>query len=202
MKKIKLYIILITCLSSFSSWVPSPEFHYLNYDIFIADDNKIGEMRAIKSISGNVINYSVQTKISFRVFQSYDINYQLSSSYKNDQLVETVLKNVVNGKLENNVKLIWNGEKYIGTNNNKPYEIKERIKISTAYLYFHEPKVATKVFSDKFSEFNHIESEGNGIYTLHLSDGNKSKYTYKNGICQEATTVKNFVKIKLKLRNS
>jgi hypothetical protein len=181
------------------SWIPVPHFHYLTYDIFVAE-NKIGEMRALKNETGTLTTYSIQTNISFKVFEDYDVNYQLSTSYKNNMMVETALKNIVNGKSENNVHLKWNGTKYVGHNDKKVISIQEKIFLSTARLYYYEPSSSSKVFSEKMVGFQPIKINKKNEYILHLHDGNKTKYTYQNGICTEVNSTKGFFKILIKLR--
>jgi hypothetical protein len=197
MKK-KAWIFLLLTIP-LGSWIPIPHFHYLNYDIFVAE-SKIGEMRAIKNEAGPITTYSIQTTISFKVFENYDVNYQLSTSYKNNMMIETALKNIVNGKLEDNVHLKWNGSKYMGYSNQKAITLQEKVILSIARLYYYEPITTSKVFSEKFLDFQPIKLNKKNEYMLHLDDGNKSKYTYQNGICSEVSTNKGFLKISIKLR--
>jgi hypothetical protein len=198
--KMKAFIFLLLAIP-LGSWIPVPNFNTLNYDILVSD-TKIGEMRAIKNERGAWATYSIHTNISFRVFESYDINYQLSSSYKNNVMMETVLKNIVNGATENNMHLKWDGTKYQGHNNADKISVSEKIRYSTARMYFHEPLGIEKVFSEKFVVFQPLRINRKNEYILHLEDGNKSKYTYVNGICTEVHTSKNLVKINIKLRSS
>jgi len=197
MKKTAWIFLLLTI--PLGSWIPVSHFHYLNYDIFISE-NKIGEMRALKNETGSVITYSIQTNIAFKVFEEYDVNYQLSSSYKNNLLIETALKNKVNGKIENNVHLKWNGTKYVGHSNGKEVSVNEKINQSIARMYFHEPVGVSKIFSEKQMQFHPLRQNKKNEYILHLEDENKSKYTYHNGICTEVNSTKSFFKVLIKLR--
>lgn len=196
-KKSLIFLLLAIPLGS---WMPIPQFNTLSYDILISN-NKIGEMRAVRHENGVWSTYAVHTNISFRLFEQYDINYQLSSSYKNKLMIESVLKNIVNGSTENNVHLKWDGTKYQGQNNGKAISINEEIYQSIARLYFHEPSGINKVFSEKFSDFQNIKTNTKSEYILELNDGNKSKYTYINGICSEVHSSKNMFKITFKLRS-
>lgn len=196
-KKIWLLLLLTIPLGS---WCPITELQYLRYDIFVAD-NKIGEVLASKNSKGLLTTYSIQTNLSFRLMEKYDVNYQLSSSYKNNFLIESALKNIVNGKLEDNVYIKWDGKQYTGQANKKAVSIKERIKYSIAKLYFHEPLGVDRIFSEKYTDFEKLKTQGPNEYVLHLGDGNKSHYTYNNGICTEVTSTKSFFKIQIKLRH-
>ncbi len=197
-KKACIFLLLSIPLGS---WIPISNFHYLNYDIFVSE-NKIGELRALKNETGPVTTYSIQTTIAFKVFEEYDINYQLSTSYKNNQLIETSLKNRVNGSVENDVYLKWNGTKYQGHNNKTPVILESKIHNSIARLYFHEPIGVTKVFSEKLMKFQPLRANRKNEYVLNLEDENRSKYTYRNGICTEVNSNKSFLKVLIKLRPS
>lgn len=194
-KKVCFFLPLIIALSS---WCPITELQYLRYDIFVGD-NKIGEVVASKNSKGILTTYSVQTNLSFKILETYDVNYQLSSSYKNNYLIESALKNIVNGKLEDDVHIKWDGVQYTGQANKKTIRLKERIKYSIAKLYFHEPIGLERIFSEKYTAFQKLKAEANE-YVLHLGDGNKSHYKYSNGICTEVTSTKSFFKIQIKLR--
>jgi len=196
-KKVWLSLLLIILLSS---WCPINELQYLKYDIFVAD-NKIGEVLASKNTKGILTTYSVQTNLSFKVLETYDVNYQLSSSYKNNYLIESALKNIVNGKLEDDVHIKWDGVQYTGQANKKAVRVKERIKHSIAKLYFHEPVGIERIFSEKYTDFEKLKSAPANEYVLHLGDGNKSHYKYSNGICTQVTSSKSFFKILIKLRH-
>lgn len=195
-KKVWYFLLLIIPLSS---WCPISELQYLKYDIFVAD-NKIGEVLASKNTKGILTTYSVQTNLSFKVLEKYDVNYQLSSSYKNNYLIESALKNIVNGDLEDDVHLKWDGTQYTGQANKKTVRIKERIKHSIAKLYFHEPLGVERIFSEKYTDFEKLKQGQANEYVLHLGDGNKSHYKYSNGICTQVTSTKSFFKILIKLR--
>jgi hypothetical protein len=195
-KKALLFLVLILPLSS---WCPIIERQYLTYDIFVAD-SRIGEVVASKNSTGALTTYSVQTNLSFKLLEKHDVNYQLSSSYKNNYLIESALKNVVNGKLEDNVHLKWDGIKYTGQANQKAFLIQEKINYSIAKIYFHEPSGVNRIFSEKYTAFEKLKHEPPHEYILHLGDGNKSHYTYANGICTEVTSTKSFLKIVIKLR--
>ena len=197
--KLKACIFLLLTLP-LGSWIPIPKLNTLKYDILISD-NKVGELRAIKNERSGWSTYSIQTNLSFRVFEPYDINYQLSSSYKGTVMMETSMKNIVNGTVENNVHLKWDGTKYNGYNNNEKISILQKIYHSTARLYFHEPVGVDKVFSEKFVVFQALKANRKNEYILNLEDGNKSKYTYLKGICTEISTNKGLFKITIKLRS-
>lgn len=195
-KKGWLFLLLLIPLGS---WCPVAELQYLRYDIFVSD-NKIGEVLASKNSKGVLTTYSVQTNLSFRLLEKYDVNYQLSSSYKNNLLIESALKNIVNGKLEEDVHIKWDGAQYIGQANKKSISFKEKIKDSIAKLYFHEPAGLERVFSEKYIAFQKLKTQAASEYVLHLEDGNKSHYKYINGVCTEVTSSKSFFKIQFKLR--
>ncbi|MDB5256514.1 MAG: hypothetical protein JWM14_1209 [Chitinophagaceae bacterium] len=191
--------LLLLLIVPLGSWCPIVELQYLRYDIFVGD-NKIGEVVASKNAKGTSTTYSVQTNLSFKVLETYDVNYQLSSSYKNNYLIESALKNIVNGKLEDDVHIKWDGLQYTGQANKKTIRLKERIKHSIAKLYFHEPLGVERIFSEKYTGFEKLKAEPANEYVLHLGDGNKSHYKYSNGICTEVTSTKSFFKIQIKLR--
>jgi Tol biopolymer transport system component len=196
-KKSWLLLLLIIPLGS---WCPITDLQYLRYDIFVSN-NKIGEVLASKNSKGGLITYSVQTNLSFRLLEKYDVNYQLSSSYKNNYLTESALKNIVNGKLEDDVHIKWDGQQYTGQANKKTVSFKEKIKYSIAKLYFHEPIGIERVFSEKFTDFQKIKTQNPNEYTLFLEDGSKTHYKYLNGICTEVNSNKSFFKIQIKLRS-
>ncbi|MBK8144344.1 MAG: hypothetical protein IPK62_04725 [Bacteroidetes bacterium] len=57
------------------------------------------------------------------------------------------------------------------------------IHLTTANLYFFEPKNVNAIFSEKFEKMIPVKSTGIRKYTLELPNGNKTSYSYENGIC-------------------
>lgn len=195
-KKVWLFLLLTVPLGS---WCPITDIQYLRYDIFVSN-NKIGEVLASKNSKGPLTTYSIQTNLSFTLLEKYDVNYQLSSSYKNNYLTESALKNIVNGDLEDDVHIKWDGTQYTGQANKKNVVLKEKIKHSIAKLYFHEPSGVERIFSEKYIDFEKLKVQPPNEYILHLGDGNKSHYKYINGICTEVNSSKSFFKILIKIR--
>lgn len=167
----------------------------LKYNIQLKDE-LIGILNVKRMIQGAKISYLLDSKIQIQRVMTFDISYNLVSSYDNGKLVHSNNRQTTNARINVNTTTQWDGSKYLVTTENDRKILKEKlIDYSLAMLYFNEPIGKTKVWSDSFGKFLNIKADGIHRYELQLPEGKKNYYNYVHGICSMVETEQVFTKV-------
>lgn len=179
--KYAIKISLILLLISFQSKICNSES--LSYTVWKGED-KIGNINITRTAKNNTTEYFFESNVKLRFLLSIEVYDRMKVIYKGNQMVHAELYRTLNGKVKVNNTASWNGKVYEMKNmDNEKSTISHPIYITTANLYYNEPKNTTSVFSEKFQKMIPIKNAGDKKYTLMLPGGNKTTYSYANGVC-------------------
>lgn len=193
------YFLLICCFFFFSSFENgSNEILRLKYDI-LQNGQKIGEIRAKKSIIDGQTDYSLESEMNIKVVVKQLVSYNEQAIYKDGILQKSLFKSYVNNKMHKYCKITWNGSDY---EIKKDYEISyhnKSISYSGIMLYFKEPFGITYTFSEMTGSYNKMNRIGEHEYTLTDSQSKKvNKYWYKDGLLSRAYINHTLIDLELK----
>jgi hypothetical protein len=170
-------LVLLTC-SSF----------YLNAEALIYKVMKgneiVGEFRIDRVKSNDITEFTSHSIVKVNMLLTIKVTDNMKVSYHGNRLQTAQLYRTLNGMVRVNNSTTWNGSAYYMTNKNKDVTIQNQfIYYSTASLYYFEPTNIPFVFSENFQKMVPVKSIGNRKYMLELPNGNRTSYTYSNGIC-------------------
>ncbi|WP_018344840.1 DUF6134 family protein [Cytophaga aurantiaca] len=196
-------LFLVAASTRFKTNEPNEvKFSYLKYDVEVQDKN-VGWMTCAKTPSTSdptITNYVIDSKVVFNIVTSYTIQFNLSSSYKHNDLYKSNYATKVNGDTQSFSTVNWDGSRYMGwdgTNNN--VITSDKITQSIANLYYKEPVGLTQLFSEKFMAMCPIVKTGDYYYVT-FPDGKTTTYKYQNGICVWAESKQKLYRIVFRLK--
>jgi hypothetical protein len=155
----------------------------LSYTVLKGND-KIGKINISRTTKNNITEYFFESNVKLWFIVSVEVYDRMKVTFQGNQMLQSHLYRTLNGKVKVNNVATWNGTHY--DLNNKDEEkstIKHLIHLTTANLYFFEPKNVNAIFSEKFEKMIPVKATGARKYTLELPNGNKTSYSYENGIC-------------------
>lgn len=155
----------------------------LVYTVMKGDKN-VGEFRIDRKSVNNITEYSSQSVVKVNMLVTIKVTDKMKVSYNGNRMERAELHRTLNGLVRVNNLATWNGSSYHMTNkDNDVTTLRHLIHYSTASLYYLEPSNIPSVFSENFQKMIAVKSVGNRKYTLELPNGNKTSYTYANGVC-------------------
>lgn len=157
----------------------------------------IGKLNATHVNKGPTDYYAITSDVSFNLLFKIRIHYKTIAVYKNNVLVESLVKSLVNGK-QYSSKTIWNGERYKIDCNTHKYSYSdtsrtEPIKWSVSKLYFDKPKVEDEVFAETYGRISKLSDEGNNEFRFEIPN---SKQIYRYSLNSELINVEMINSIK------
>ncbi|WP_339924006.1 DUF6134 family protein [uncultured Cyclobacterium sp.] len=177
--------IFITCCFTILVFFSTPTLKAqdkIDFDITLAGFT-IGEMKANKVIKGDSTIYLLESKVSFWLFGTINVDYYTEVKYHKGVFISSIVSSQTNrGDF---ISKIWlEGDQYKIDANGYKYEnsgtINEPIYHSAVRLFFEEPAGVEVMIAENLGKFSEIRAHGDGIYTTHI-EGDQNKYYYQDG---------------------
>jgi hypothetical protein len=173
-----------------------------NYEIKVAG-MKVGKLIATKEIRDNTTIYTLSSDASVVLLHHYKVKEVLMATYQNNILQHVSIWGYM-GKKSYSSAIHWNKDHYDININGYHYSRQSTeyapIKYSIARIYFEEPPVNERIFSEDYGVFSNIsfqkEHEKNMVF-----EGHKNKFVYASGEMVKAeiqNSIKEFVIVKEK----
>lgn len=172
----------------------------LLYDVFLFGEN-IGKARIERIISekDSTVQYLLQSSTVAKVlFVTKRSSQNYAVTYQQGRLVKSVAQSTVDNETTF-VSLDWDVDRYILKKNKNYSYLREPLYRSTMCIYFQEPDVRFKYFSERQGEFYTIQKNKDGSYEYTLSDDSRNIFYYRNGKPVLIVMKKSFVTIEMKL---
>lgn len=174
------------------------ETETVQYEIFYRS-HSIGMFSAQRTVSGSSERFDLRTSVTARVITKINYEFELSSDYRNNHLVDSDLKSTLNGKIRTKAALELKDSGYRNDQNETVLNSKDRIDYSSVRLYFDEPVNQHRIFAEKYQEYLKVEHLGNHKYAVVLPNGDRNYYTYVDGRITDVFMDQKLVNIKMKL---
>lgn len=155
----------------------------LFYTVMKGDD-AIGKIHIERTLKNDLTEYFFESNVKLTFIFSIEVYDRMKVVFRGNQMLQAQLYRTLNGRVRVNNLATWNGKTYVMTN--KDHEstyIQHLISMTTANLYYNEPANTNAVFSENFQRMVPVKNVGNKKYMLNLPNGNKTYYSYNNGIC-------------------
>jgi hypothetical protein len=191
-----LYLILLVGLLD-----PLPETQQpkqLRYHLY-SKNEKVGEIIARKTVSGNTVRYETSTTMTIRIVFKQDFDYRVVTTFRDGALLESIGNSNLNKKPHSSCKTQWTRGKYEIIKDEGLLEINRQITYTGSMLYFQEPPVSGTVFSELNGHENKIRVIASHQYLLTDARTKKeNRYYYKNGILETANIDHALVSLELR----
>lgn len=177
------YIYIITSVLLLLSCHIKSNAESLFYTVMKGDD-PIGKIHIERTKKNDLTEYFFESTVKLTFIISVNVYDRMKVTFKGNQMLQAKLYRTLNGKVKVNNSAVWNGKSYAMTNkDNENSYYQHLISLATANLYYFEPSNVASVFSEKFQQMIPIKYVGNRRYMLDLPNGNKTYYSYANGVC-------------------
>jgi hypothetical protein len=155
----------------------------MTYNVWKGND-QIGKIHINRIVKNDVVDYYFESTVKLTVLFDIEVYDKMNVRFKAGQMTQASLYRTLNGKVRVNNTAIWNGSHYQMTNKDgDKNSLSQLVQMTTASLYFHEPKDGTFIFSEKFQKMLPVKWIKDRKYLLKLPGGNKTYYSYANGTC-------------------
>lgn len=194
-KVTSLFFILLLSWAGFTSNALAQEKVH-DYDIVLAGFN-IGKMQATEEQTAAGTNYKIHSKVEFWFFGKIHVEFLQKAFYEDGQLVRATTNSDSNrGNFLTTIH--WNEDHYDVDANSYKFHNEEPINqplfLSTAMLYFKEPKAGEVLISENFGMPTKITEIEKGVYEIEVN-GNMNRFYYEGGILQKVVlenSIKNY----------
>lgn len=154
-----------------------------------------------RSKSGSETVFTVDSHVEYRLLLAFKIEYQAEERFVNGVLADGSAINTLNGKVQKQSVVKWDGAKYVVNLNGELTHVNETgIVFSIPHLYYNEPVNQKRVFSQQFGDYVRMYEDTPGVYVLDSPDG-KNYYTYnEDGICEEVKVSRTYATFYFRLK--
>ena len=157
----------------------------------------IGEMIATRENTGDITTYTLHSKVSFWFFIRVNVDYQVNSTYRGDQLMTSTVTTKSNrGDFKSTIE--WKEDHYDVHVNGYKYKndtpIKDPIHHNSARFYFEYPSHIKKILADNYGVMVPADNIRENVYTVTVQ-GNKNTFYFEKGKIVRANQhhpIKNF----------
>ncbi|WP_109831395.1 DUF6134 family protein [Reichenbachiella versicolor] len=171
-KRIFVFILLIHAVSGLKA-------QSLYYDI-IKGDKIAGYMTVKKVVSGDKIDYSIESRTAVRVVFMVKVNYDLFENFENGVLIGGKSKSTLNGATQKSTIIKKYDDRYeFELESDRVTLHQKEITYSIPEIYFSKPKGHVKVFSQVFAQYLDYEKINENTWVLISEDG-KNVSTYND----------------------
>lgn len=176
-------VCIITAILSLLLFHVKSNAESLFYTVMKGED-AIGKIHIERTKKNDLTEYFFESTVKLTFIIGVNVYDRMKVTFKGNQMLQAQLYRTLNGKVKVNNSATWNGKSYAMTNKeNEHTYYQQLISLATANLYYFEPSNVAAVFSEKFQQMIPIKYVGNRRYRLDLPNGNKTYYSYANGIC-------------------
>ncbi len=181
--RIQFFILFFTSSLIFNLITDTALAESMIYKVMKGDD-AIGQIQIVRTVKNDVVEYFFESKVKLTVIFDIEVYDRMKVFFKGGQMTQALLYRTLNGKVRVNNSATWNGTHYQMTNKDgEKSSLSQLVMMTTASLYFHEPKDGSAIFSEKFQKMLPVKWIKDKKYLLKLPGGNKTYYSYANGTC-------------------
>jgi len=148
------------------------------------DGTCIGKLSVACSGAGNQLAYSIHSNAKVRFIFEMNVDVLIEETFDSGHLKNSTFIRKVNGREKINNTACKIQDSYQLTNNSNPFKIyPSPIDYTMGAMYFIEPGNRHFVYSELYQQLIPVISLGGNRYLVEFPNGNKSYYTYRNGMC-------------------
>lgn len=163
---------------------PTSAFSQQHTYSVIKGNKKIGSLSVTRANEQNKIKYSIWSEARTGFILNIKINVLIEEWFEKGELVHSKFIRKVNGiEIINNEVEKFKDIYTLKQKGDYTKTLSSDIKYTTASMYFIEPVNMPFVYSENYQQLIQVIDFGKNKYLVEFPDGNRSYYTYRNGIC-------------------
>ncbi|WP_417602109.1 DUF6134 family protein [Owenweeksia hongkongensis] len=149
---------------------------------------EVGNQTVTQIVNNGITTVEVSSKATVKLGFTYTVSYHQLAHYDNQRLIESRVTIKKNDEIYSTSHTKWTGDHYRVMQDGKSFQIPGELHFATTRLYFQEPSTEhQRIYSEADCVIKLLEKSAAHTYWVSEPQTNrKSKYTYKNGILQEA----------------
>lgn len=173
------------------------------YDVLVFG-KKIGTVIAQKTVNGDEITYTSNSKSEVSFFGKKTILTEMKTIYKNDILNYSFYEVKKNGKTKEKSVINCKNGNYIIDTDGKTTVHNTPVKLSTIMLTYYKPKNGDKVFEEVGGYYKEIQQVNANTFDLISPESrHKDSYIYnEKGVLEQCIVRKTLFNFKMVLRDT
>ena len=181
---IKLFISILVLVNGILMSANAPcETRTLTYQIYNGKDC-IGSLKVKRVTEDSMVHYSFEMRTKFRLVLNFVLNQDMQETFCGGKLLKSVCIRNLDGKITINNVIQAKGPAFLFREMDHPADLHHvNITASMLTLYFSQPNGQKQALSESFLEMADVHSLNPNAILVTSSNGNKTKYTYTNGVC-------------------
>lgn len=197
----KFILPVVSAFALLTSFGPEADVKQYSYDVLL-DARPIGTHTISRTGIGDAITFKLEDHTSAGLIRKADHRFEMLTSFEGSQFISSDMKTFVDEKLQTSAVIVWDGSQYIRQDGEQLTEIQRQpVTYSAPCMFFEEPMNRTTLFYEKFGAELEVHDLGNHRYEVHLPNGAKERYTYKDGEVVQVDVVQTFATITLLLKS-
>jgi hypothetical protein len=152
----------------------------------IKGDDVIGSITATCERSGSRVTYRMDSRSEISLIWTQVIETSMNALYNGEHVDVCGMTVHVNGSMRDSTYMSYDGSQnrcYVHPD--QAHDLQNRIKWTTARMYFQEPVDVRSVFVESLLQDHRLERKEAGRYTLNLPGDTQNHYYYVNGTLRE-----------------
>ncbi len=149
---------------------------------------EVGSQTVTQKVNNGITIVEVTSKATVKLGFTYTVSYHQLAQYDDQRLIESRVIIKKNDEIYSTAHTKWVGDHYRVMQDGKTFQIPGELHFATTLLYFKEPsKEHQRIYSEADCTIKLLEKTAAHSYLVSEPQTNrKSKYTYKNGVLNEA----------------
>jgi len=171
------------------------------YDV-VRQKEVIGSLIATKKYFTEGFSITIDSRTSINLLIDFDINVYQFNKYRNGKLTDALFIQSLNGRRKIHNTLQWTSNNYSLQKNGQTTSMDNVVDYSVACMYFEEPMLIQKVFSENQLTMLSVHNVSDHCYEVQLPDGKRNYYSYREGVLVHAKLSARFTTVELILKES
>jgi hypothetical protein len=148
--------------------------------------SKIGNMQVKEIRNGKAVNLKLQSDVKTSFIFTFSAKAIEEARYDSGILVFSSVYQRLNGTEKINKQIRYLNDSYVINNGGREEHLYNlKIYYNLVCIYYQEPVIASRIFSDKHQKFLNIQKLGDHHYRIEFPDGGANEYWFENGICEK-----------------
>lgn len=194
-------ITIIILIFAFTATLAQKQTRDYTYIIKKGSDS-IGKLKTRQSIDGIKTINAIESKVEFNLLVDFVINETCTDVYYNSKLNNALTVRTINGREKvRNTILKTNDGYHLKKKEEADINFSGSISHSISSLYFDEPDNYNIVFSEIFQQNIQLKKVESHKYLIETPNGNKTYYSYSNGILVNVKVETDWTTLTMELEN-
>jgi len=179
-----IFLCLLSLLWGLVGFPGSAEGQTLAYDV-IRSEEPIGQMIVSREQNGEreILRSDMEIDVSFGFTLTLRFTYE--AEFEGGRLRRALVRNYRSGRLRDETIITPKGDALEVSCEGETFLVQAPVYYTILQAYFQPPDTRQQVFSERWGRYQPFARLEDGRYVMYVANGDKSYYTYRNGVCQQ-----------------